>query len=58
MLYPLDLSIVSDAPIALDIHDAIIVGTALSLSNELDQQVPLVTVDESITASGLVPIIW
>ena len=58
LLYPLDLSIVNLAPITLDIHDAIIVGTTLNLTAELGQTVSLVTVDKTISDSKLVPVIW
>jgi len=58
LFYPLELSVVSLAPASLDIHDAIIVGTALHLSNELNQPVSLVTADRTICDSGLVPVIW
>lgn len=58
ILYPLDLSIVSVAPINLDIHDAIIVGTAIQLNNEFKQTVSLITIDRAISDSKLVHIIW
>ena len=58
LLYPLDISVVANSPPLLNIHDGIIVGTAISLSQELNQPVPLVTIDEAITASGLVPVLW
>ena len=58
LLYPLDISVVTFAPVELEIHDAIIVGTALYLSDELKEPVPLVTLDKTISNSLLVPIIW
>jgi hypothetical protein len=58
LLYPLELSVVSLAPVSLEIHDAIIVGTTLHLSNELGQPVSLVTADHAIFGSGLAPVIW
>ncbi|MGR3218834.1 MAG: type II toxin-antitoxin system VapC family toxin [Candidatus Anammoxibacter sp.] len=58
ILYSLDISIVTAAPINLDIHDAIIVGTAIQLSRELGRPVPLVTEDKAITNSRLVDVIW
>jgi len=57
-LHPLDISVVAFAPDEFEIHDAIIVGTALYLSDELKEPVPLVTRDKSISDSGLVPVIW
>ena len=58
LLYPLDISIATIAPITLDIHDAILVGTTIHLAAELGQPVSLVTVDKAITESKLVPVIW
>ena len=57
-LHPLDISLVTFAPDELEIHDAIIVGTALYLSDELKEPVPLVTRDKTISDSGPVPVIW
>ena len=58
LLHPLDISVVTLAPAELEIHDAIIVGTALYLSDELKEPVPLITLDKTISNSGLVPVIW
>lgn len=58
LLYPLDISVVTISPTTLDIHDAIIVGTALQAAEEFGQPATLVTVDKAITDSRLVPIIW
>ena len=58
LLHPLDISIATLAPVELEIHDAIIVGTALYLSDELKEPVPLVTIDITISNSRLVPVIW
>jgi len=58
LLYPLDISVVTISPTALDIHDAIIVGTALQAAEEFGQPAALVTIDKAITDSRLVPIIW
>ena len=58
ILHPLGISVAIFAPTRLDIHDAIIVGTALCLSNELGQSVSLVTVDSTISNSGFVKVIW
>ncbi len=58
LLHPLDISVVTRAPVELEIHDAIIVGTALYLSKEFREPVPLVTLDKTISNSRLVPVIW
>jgi hypothetical protein len=39
LLHPLDISVVTKAPISLDIHDAIIVGTAIQAAVEFGQTV-------------------
>ena len=43
---------------ALDIHDGIIVATALMAASTHGQPVALITRDAQITASGVVPVIW
>lgn len=58
VLHPLDISVVSIAPTSLDIHDSIIVGTAIQASEEFGQEVSLVTLDKAITDSKLVPVLW
>jgi len=58
LIFPLDISVVTLSPTSLDIHDAIIVGTALQSSEELGQPSSLITIDKAITESRLVPIIW
>ena len=58
LLHPLDISVVTIAPISLDIHDAIIVGTAIQTAEEFAQTVSLVTIDKAITDSNLVPVVW
>lgn len=58
VIHPLDMLVATFAPVKLEIHDAIIVGTTISLSQQRDQPVYLVTKDETITKSGIVPVIW
>ncbi|MBI3798863.1 MAG: PIN domain-containing protein [Deltaproteobacteria bacterium] len=55
LVYPIDLGVVQQAPAALDIHDGLIVGTALTQSTAVDG---ILTCDEAIAKSGLVPVIW
>jgi hypothetical protein len=57
-LHPLDEQIASLLPAGLDIHDGIIVATALMHRDHLGQQVSLITRDAEITASGLIPTVW
>ena len=54
-IYPVDLSVVSKAPLGLDIHDSLIVGTALVQREAITA---ILTQDEAITSSGLVPTLW
>ena len=54
-IYPIDLSVVSKAPLGLDIHDSLIVGTALVQREAITG---ILTRDEAITSSGLVPTTW
>jgi PIN domain nuclease of toxin-antitoxin system len=54
----MDDRVVDLLPTTLNIHDAIIVGTALLYRDRLGEQVALITRDTEITASGLVPVVW
>jgi PIN domain nuclease of toxin-antitoxin system len=54
-IYPIDLSVVNKAPLGLDIHDSLIIGTALVQSEIVSG---ILTRDEAIASSGLVPTLW
>ena len=54
-IYPVDLSVIIKAPLGLDIHDSLIVGTALVQREAITG---ILTRDEAITSSGLVPTLW
>ena len=54
-IYPVDLSVVSKAPLGLDIHDSLIVGTALVQRETITG---ILTRDEAIASSSLVPTLW
>ena len=56
-IYPVDLHVVEAMPPDLDIHDGLIVGTALVLQPVLGQ-VAIITRDQAITASGLITTFW
>ncbi len=58
LVFPLDISVASISPTTLDIHDAIIVGSALQAAEEFGLPSALVTVDKMITEARLVPVIW
>ena len=57
-VYPLNDEVLRRLPTTLDIHDAIIVATALAVRDIQDPDTVLVTRDERITASGLIPVLW
>lgn len=56
--YPLDEQVVSQIPTSLNIHDAIIVATALVYKDILRLPVKVVTKDAEIISSGLVDTCW
>jgi len=58
VIHPLDIFVATFAPVKLEIHDAIIVGTTIYLSKQHGQLVSLITKDENISKSGFVPVIW
>lgn len=58
VVFPLDEQVASLAPTALNIHDAIIVGTALVYRDVLNIPSALITKDKAIQLSGLVDCIW
>ncbi len=55
---PLDEAVVERLPGSLNLHDGIIVATALLLRDVLGEEVILITKDEEITKSGLVRTLW
>ena len=57
-LYDLNEVVVRHLPTALDIHDAIIVATAVVFRDVLGDSTAVVTRDAQIRASGLVQVIW
>jgi PIN domain nuclease of toxin-antitoxin system len=58
LIHPLDEEVVGRLPTSLNIHDAIIVSTAVVYRDAHAEQVALITKDAEITASGLVDIVW
>jgi len=54
-IYPIDLSVVNKAPLGLNIHDSLIVGTALV---HRETVTGVLTHDDVIVSSGLVPTVW
>ncbi|MBW3539911.1 MAG: PIN domain-containing protein [Planctomycetes bacterium] len=58
VLHPLDEPVVRRLPTSLNIHDAIIVATALVHRDVLGESTALISKDTDITASGLIQVIW
>jgi PIN domain nuclease of toxin-antitoxin system len=58
VIYPLDEQVASLAPATLNIHDAVIVATALVYRDVLNTPSALITKDSAIQLSGLVDCIW
>jgi hypothetical protein len=56
--HPLDDEVVAKIPASLDIHDAIIVATALVQRDNRQQGVTLITKDTKIRQSGLIQTLW
>lgn len=57
-ILPLDIFTVAKLPSELDIHDSLIVATALTARELFDDEITILTRDEAISASGLVPVFW
>jgi PIN domain nuclease of toxin-antitoxin system len=58
LVYSLDAAVVEQLPTTLNIHDAIIVATALVFRDVLSESTAVVTKDAAITASGLIQALW
>jgi len=57
-IYSLDETVVERMPTGLNIHDALIVATALVFRDVLGRKTAAVTRDAEITASGLIDVVW
>ena len=58
VLYPLDEQVAMLIPTELNIHDAIIVATALVYRDILTEPVAVITNNGEITRSGLIDTVW
>lgn len=58
ILHPMDVAVVQRLPSGLEMHDGLIVATALARRDLLGEDVAVVTKDAGITASSLVPVVW
>lgn len=57
-IFPLDVFVVARMPDNLDIHDGLIVATALMTRQLFAEEIAILTRDEVITASELLPVVW
>ena len=57
-IFPLDVFVVAGMPGNLDIHDALIVATAFAAQKLFAEEMAILTRDELITASRLLPVVW
>jgi len=57
-LYPLDERVVEHIPATLELHDAIIVATAIVYRDVLGEEIAVITKDKLIAESGLTPTVW
>ena len=56
VIYPVDEYTVEEMPEGLNIHDALIVGTGLVYKNILGEEVKIITEDEEIINSNILPV--
>ena len=57
-VFPLDIFAILYLPSNLDIHDSLIVATALYCEDFFSDAVTILTKDEEIVRSGVVPTVW
>lgn len=57
-VYPLDEAVIAKMPTALEIHDALIVATALVIQESLGEKVAVITRDEVIVNAGIIKTLW
>lgn len=58
IIFPFDEFVINRLPDNLEIHDGMIIATALYCQDTFEEQVTLLTNDLAITQSNLVPVIW
>lgn len=57
IIYPVDEDVVDAMPVGLSIHDALIVATGLVYRNILGEEVKILTEDEEIIKSQVLPVV-
>ncbi|MBI5199396.1 MAG: PIN domain-containing protein [Nitrospirae bacterium] len=55
IIYPVDEDVVENMPEGLNIHDSLIVATGLVYKNILGEEVKIITEDEGVKKSGILP---
>ena len=58
VIWPADEKVVRLAPLGLDIHDAIICGSALSYRDLHNEPISIITRDRAIKEWGGLPVVW
>jgi len=58
IIFPFDEFVINRLPDNMEIHDGMIIATALYCQDAFEEQVTLLTNDLAITQSNLVPVIW
>ena len=58
VFHPLNESLAEHLPASLDIHDGIIVATAIMFRDVYGDSAAVITKDRMITKSGLVDVLW
>ncbi|TLD40293.1 MAG: hypothetical protein JETT_3436 [Candidatus Jettenia ecosi] len=56
IIYPVDESVINEMPVGLSIHDALIVATGLVYKNILKKDIKILTEDEMIIQSHILPV--
>ncbi|GAB61150.1 MAG: PIN domain-containing protein [Candidatus Jettenia sp.] len=56
VIYPVDESVINEMPAGLSIHDALIVATGLVYKNILKKEVKILTEDDLIIKSHILPV--
>jgi PIN domain nuclease of toxin-antitoxin system len=56
IVYPVDETVIDNMPAGLDIHDALIVATGLIYKNLMNTEVFILTEDNDIKSSGILPV--
>jgi hypothetical protein len=58
VIWPADEKVVRLSPLSLDIHDAIICGSALSYRDLHNEPISIITRDRAIKEWGGLPVVW